>query len=400
MSGVSQGFVSVPVDGHDAYIVRSQSFGKFFTLRWREGGKYKYRSLKTRNYARAMATAKGLMTKIERGLYPDANTNFEDAFEDYMRQLTCGVMRRQQISGIHYKHFLPYFKRIEVTTMTTAKWEAYKSHRLDKVRQEEGSVRFKTLHHERALMKAFLRYCVRMCLIPSLPEITAFNKHLKVVESVKQRGAAYEDHELAEVFDILRERADESSVFGMEPYYAKALYSYCLVLFLSVGRAGEIRQLKVSDIEFKDDNALITIQGETSKVKKRRKTAIPSSAAKVLKDFIDWSASKRPKGGHVFYNYNHPRSVVKYINQTFKRVMTEAGLYHNESGTARPVSSLRNTAITMLAQRVEQAFLVSVAGTSARMLNQHYFDRRAEQITGYTEDIADALVMSGAAKTL
>ena len=385
-------FVSVQVEGHDAYIVRSKAFGKFFTLRWREAGKYKYKSLRTRNFASAMNLAKTLMTKIQRGLSPDTKTNYEDAFEDYLRSLTCGTMRRNQIAHIHYRYFQPFFGRCEVATMTSAKWEGYKSHRLQLVRAAGDRVRFKTLHHERALMKAFLRYCVRMCLIDGLPEITAFNKHLKVVEPIKQRGAAYSEDELAQVFEILRERAQLSDELRMEPYYAKALYCYCLTLFLSLGRAGEIRQLRVKDIHFKEDSASITIRSESSKVKKARKTAIPKSAAEELRNFIEWSADKRPEGGYVFYNYNHSRVPVKETNQTFKRVMIEAGLYLNDSGTARPVSSLRNTAITMMAQRVEQAFLVSVAGTSTRMLNQHYYDRRAEQITGYTAEISDSLV--------
>ncbi len=389
---MASNFVSVPVDGFDAYIVRSKSFGKFFTLRWREGGKYRYRSLKTRNYARAMGNAKSLMTKIERGLDPDAKTNFEDAFEDYLRSLTCGVMRRNQVTHIFYKHFLPFFKRQEVTTITSARWEAYKSHRLSLVRASGDVVRFKTLHHERALMKAFLRYCLRMCLISSFPEITAFNKHLKIVEAVKQRGAAYSDDELSQVFAILRERADRSDVMAMESFYAKGLHAYCLVLFLSVGRAGEIRQLRTSDIEFNEGGASIRIEAETSKVKKSRKTAIPNSAARVIKGFIDWSSERRPDGGFVFYNYNNPVSVIKYFNKTFKRLVTDAGLYYNDEGTARPISSLRNTSITMLAQRVEQAFLVSVAGTSTRMLNQHYYDRRAQEITAYTEDLSDKIV--------
>lgn len=389
---MSKSFQSIQVEGFDAYIIKSSCFGKFFTLRWRVGEKYKYRSLRTRNYAKAMKNAKTLMTKIERGISPDTKTNYEEAFEDYLRSTTCGRARRNQIEQIHYKWLLPYFKRMEVNLIGTAVWEGYKTHRLEMVKAAGEVVRFKTLHHERALMKAFLRYCVRMSLISALPEITAWNKHLTAIEASKQRGAAYSPEELNAVFSLLKSRVIPDADLKMEPYYAHALYVYCLVLFLSAGRAGEIRQLKVGDIELKGEVAVITIRSETSKVKKQRRTAIPRSAAMVLEEFIQWSNPKRPPGGYVFYNYNHSPKAIATINQTYKRLMTEAGLYENEDGVIRPVSSLRNTAITLMSDKVNQAFLVAIAGTSERMVRKHYHDRRAEAFAEYTEEFADTLV--------
>ena len=165
------------------------------------------------------------------------------------------------------------------------------------------------------------------------------------------------------------------------------LYVYALTLFFSCGRTGEIRQLKVSDVTFADSGAVILIRSETSKVKRERRTAIPSEVSDVLKSFIDWSQSLRGKTGFIFFTHDHPIKPVSTVNQTFKKLMTNEGLYLNEGGTLRPISSLRNSALTILSGQVEQAFLCAVAGTSARMLRKHYFDRKAERFAEATGSV-------------
>ena len=72
--------------------------------------------------------------------------------------------------------------------------------------------------------------------------------------------------------------------------------------------------------------------------------------------------------------------------------MEAEGIYRNDSGVLRPISSLRNSALTILSGKVEQAFLVSVSGTSARMLHKHYFDRKAEGFADKTADVYNRLI--------
>ena len=389
---MKDGFISIPIENEDAYIVRSKAFGRYFRLRWMEDGRYRYKSLKTRNYSSALSAAKNLMVKINRGLDPNTPTDYENSFEDYMRQLNCGVKRRNQVAHIHYRHLLPFFGKIDVSKLTTEVWERYKEHRVGKVKDEGGIVRHKTLLHERSLLQAFLRYCLRRALINYLPEITGYSKRNEGISTHKQRGAAYTKEEIKTIFQILRRRANFNKEVKQEQYYANLLYVYALTLFFSCGRTGEIRQLRVSDISFSDTGAVITIRSETSKIKKERKTAIPSDVSEILKQFIDWSQELRGKQEYIFFCHDHPIKPVATVNQTFKKLMTNEGLYKNETGTLRPISSLRNSALTILSGNVEQAFLCAVAGTSARMLRQHYFDRKAEKFAEATGSVFNEVV--------
>jgi integrase len=384
---MKNGFISIPIENEDAYIIRSKSFGRYFRLRWYENGRYRYKSLKTRNYSAALNAARALMVKINRGLDPNTPTDYENAFEDYMRALNCGVKRRNQVAHIHYRHLLPFFGTIDVAKITTELWEEYKEQRVAKVSAIGGIVRHKTLLHERSLIQAFLRYCKKRALISHIPEITGYSKRNEAISNHKQRGAAYSKEEITKVFSILRKRVNFNAAIKQEQYYANMLYVYALTLFFSVGRTGEIRQLRVGDIEYVKTGAVITIRSETSKVKKSRKTSIPNDVSDILKEFIEWSEPLRGKTGFIFYTHDHPIKPVATINQTFKKLMTAEGLYHNEGGTLRPVSSLRNSALTILSGKVEQAFLCAVAGTSAKMLREHYFDRRAEVFSEKTADV-------------
>jgi len=172
------------------------------------------------------------------------------------------------------------------------------------------------------------------------------------------------------------------------------MLAYAVTLFFSASRAGEIKQLRIDDVSFRDDCAVISIRAETSKVRKDRKTAIPQLAADILRQFIDWSARGRHEdNGLLFYTYNDNSGTIQFNNKTFKRLMTDAGLYKNKTGTIRPLSSLRNSALTILSEEVEQSFLTSVAGTSSKMLKDHYFDRAASDLAGYTDDIASDLLL-------
>ena len=389
---MKDGFISIPIENEDAYIVRSKAFGRYFRLRWMEDGRYRYKSLKTRNYSSALSAAKALMVKINRGLDPNTPTDYETAFEDYMRSLNCGIKRRNQVAHIHYRHLLPFFGTMDVSKMTTEVWERYKEQRVKKVKDEGGIVRHKTLLHERSLVQAFLRYCLRRALINYLPEITGYSKRNEAISTHKQRGAAYTKEEIKTIFQILRRRTDFNCPLKQEPYYRNLLYCYALCLFFSCGRTGEIRQLKVSDVSWSDKGAVITIRSETSKIKKERKTSIPREVAETLRQFIDWSKDLRGKQEYIFFCHDHPIKPVATVNQTFKKLMTEEGLYENESGTLRPISSLRNSALTILSGNVEQAFLCAVAGTSARMLRQHYFDRKAEKFAEATGSVFNEVV--------
>ena len=67
---MKNGFISIPIENEDAYIIRSKSFGRYFRLRWSENGRYRYKSLKTRNYSAALSAGRALMVKINRGLDP------------------------------------------------------------------------------------------------------------------------------------------------------------------------------------------------------------------------------------------------------------------------------------------------------------------------------------------
>jgi integrase len=392
---MATGFISIPIENEDAYIVRSKAFGRYFRLRWQENGRYRYKSLKTRNYSQALSAAKLLMIKINRGLDPNTPTDYENAFESYMRDLTCGSKRRNQVAHIHYRHMLPFFGTTDVSKITTEMWERYKIARVAKVAAAEGVVRHKTLLHERSLLQAFLRYCHKRSMINLIPEITGYSKKNELISNHKQRGAAYTKEEIKIIFDVLRQRTDFTAQLKQEPYYRNMLYAYALVLFFSCGRTGEIRQLRVGDIEFGKDSAVITIRSETSKIKKSRKTAVPSEVAMVIKDFIDWSQPLRAKTGFIFYCHDHPIKPVSTINQTFKKLMIAEGMYKNDNGTLRPISSLRNSALTILSGEVEQAFLCAVAGTSARMLRQHYHDKRAEKFADNTRELAGEMILTG-----
>ena len=389
---MADGFISIPIENEDAYIVRSKAFGRYFRLRWMENGRYRYKSLKTRNYSAALSAAKSLMIKINRGLDPNTPTDYESAFEDYLRGLNCGLKRRNQVAHIHYRHLLPFFGTTDVSKITTEMWERYKKQRVALVKENGDIVRHKTLLHERSLIQAFLRWCHRRALINYIPEITGYSKRNPAISTHKQRGAAYTKDEIKTIFQVLLRRTDFDTEVKQEVYYANLLYVYALTLFFSCGRTGEIRQLKVSDINFNETGAVISIRSETSKVKKERKTAIPSEAADVLRRFIDWSEGHRGKQGFIFFCHDHPIKPVATVNQTFKKLMINEGLYENETGTLRPISSLRNSALTILSGKVEQAFLCAVAGTSARMLRQHYFDRKAERFAEATGSVFSEVV--------
>lgn len=384
---MKDGFISIPIENEDAYVIRSKAFGRYFRLRWRENGKYRYKSLRTRNYSEALRAAKSLMVKINRGLDPNTPTDYETAFEGYLRSLTCGLKRRNQVSHIHYRHLLPFFGVTDVSKITTELWEQYKEQRVKKVAAEGGVVRHKTLLHERSLLQAFLRWCQRRALINYIPEITAYSKRNPAISTHKQRGAAYTKEEIKTIFQVLNRRSNFGAELKQEPYYANLLYVYALTLFFSCGRTGEIRQLKVSDVAFSEKGAVITIRSETSKVKRERKTSIPLEASDVLKSFIDWSKPLRGDKGFIFLCHDDPIKPVATVNQTFKKLMLNEGLYANEKGTLRPISSLRNSALTILSGKVEQAFLCAVAGTSERMLRKHYFDRKAERFAEATGSV-------------
>jgi len=389
-------FVSIPVENEDAYIVRSKAFGRFFRLRWRENGKYRYKSLKTRNYATALSAAKTLMVKINRGLDPNTPTDYETAFEGYMRSLNCGRERRNQITHIQYRWLLPFWGKTDVSKVTTERWEEYKNWRVNEGVKDGGTIRHKTLLHERALMKAFLRWCCRKAIINYFPEITGYSKRDERISNTKSRGAAYSESEVKRIFHILRERTCFDSPLRQETYYANLLYVYALTLFFSAGRPGEIRQLRVRDIDFRDDKAVILIRSENSKVKKQRFTSIPKEISDTINRFVQWSDEGRQEtNDFVFYLHDCPIKPVKTLNQTFRKLMEREGLYKNPEGIRRPISSLRNSALTILSGKVEQAFLVSVSGTSARMLHRHYFDRKAERFADATAELYDELFLEG-----
>jgi integrase len=392
---MANGFISIPIENEDAYIVRSKAFGRYFRLRWQENGRYRYKSLKTRNYSQALSAAKTLMVKINRGLDPNTPTDYENAFEGYMRALTCGQKRRNQVAHIHYRHLLPFFGRMDVSKINTERWEEYKKQRVALVVSHGQVVRHKTLLHERSLLQAFLRYCLKRSMIIEMPDITAYSKKNEGISTHKQRGAAYTKEEIKIIFEILRQRTDFDAELKQEPYYRNMLYAYALALFFSCGRTGEIRQLRTGDISFSDDGAVIIIRSETSKIKKSRKTAVPAEVADVLRDFIKWSQPLRGREEYIFYCHDHPIKPVATLNQTFKKLMIAEGLYENENGTLRPISSLRNSALTILSGEVEQAFLCAVAGTSARMLRQHYHDKRAERFADSTKGLASDLILTG-----
>ena len=386
-------YVSIPVDGFDATVIRSSAIGRFFTLRWRHQGKYKYKSLRTRNISKAMYSAKRMMTLINRGISPDTDTRFDALFEEYLKTRTCGQARLRQIENFYYKHLRPYWAEFNVQTISSSDWDSYKAQRLRSIRQSGVSIRWTTLEHETVVFRAFIRFCHRRNIISSVPQFDSFSRNDGSLTNVKQRGAAYSPDEIRTVFSILKERSDSHSDFAMQSYYAKQLYAYAVTLFFSASRAGEIKQLRVNDIEFLDDCAVISIRPETSKVRAFRKTAIPLDAAVILRDFIAWSDTKRDcDNGLIFYSYNDSSKVIEFNNKTFKRLMTEAGIYKNDAGTIRPLSSLRNSALTILSEEVSQPFLTSVAGTSSKMLRQHYHDRQASDLAGYTASVASKLL--------
>jgi len=223
--------------------------------------------------------------------------------------------------------------------------------------------------------------------------IEGFNKNDVTLNTVKQRGAAYTLNEIKQVFTILKTRAKSNDRYSQQPYYAKQMHAYAVTLFFSASRAGEIKQLRVNDIEFREDCAVISIRPETSKVRAFRKTAIPKHAADILYEFIQWSQEHRhTDNGLIFYTYNDNQKVISFNNKTFKRLMIEACIYKNDAGTIRPLSSLRNSALTILSETVNQAFLTSVAGTSSKMIRQHYHDRRASDLADYTSVVASELL--------
>jgi integrase len=390
---MKNGFISIPIENEDAYIIRSKAFGRYFRLRWREEGRYRYKSLRTRNYSQALQAAKVLMVKINRGLDPNTPTDYETAFEGYMRALNCGRKRRDQVAHIHYRWLLPFFGKIDVSKISTERWEEYKNWRVNEAVKDSGVVRHKTLLHERSLIQAFLKWCRRKAIINYVPEITGYSKRNEKITLTKQRGAAYTEPEVKRIFEILRSRTDYSSRIKQETYYANMLYVYALTLFFSAGRPGEIRQLKTTDFDFREDKAVINIRSQTSKVKKQRFTSVPKEVAAEIKRFIDWSEEGRlEKSDFVFYCHDCPIRPVATTNQTFRKLMEAEGIYKNDSGILRPISSLRNSALTILSGRVDQAFLVSVSGTSARMLHKHYFDRKAETFADRTTEIYNGLI--------
>jgi integrase len=390
------GFVSIPVENEDAYIIRSRAFGRFFRLRWRENGKYRYKSLRTRNYATALSTAKRLMVKINRGLDPNTPTDYETAFEGYMRALNCGRERRDQITHIQYRWLLPFWQKTDVAKINTERWEEYKNWRVNLGVEDGNTIRHKTLLHERALMKAFLKWCFRKAIINYVPEITGYSKRDERITTTKSRGAAYSESEVKRIFHILRERTCFDGPLKQERYYSNLLYVYALTLFFSAGRPGEIRQLRVRDIDFRDDRAVILIRSENSKVKKQRFTSIPKDVAATIKRFVEWSGEgRKEENDFLFYLHDCPIKPVKTLNQTFRKLMEREGLYVNSEGVRRPISSLRNSALTILSGKVDQAFLVSVSGTSARMLHKHYFDRKAERFADSTAGLYQELILEG-----
>ena len=389
------GYTSLPVEGFDASIIRSPAIGRFFTLRWRAYGRYKYRSLRTVNVSRAMRRAKQLMVLIERGISPDTQCDFASLFEDYIKSRTCGRARLSQIEFFFEKYLREYWGDINVSSISQQDWVRYKEHRIKGIRDSGKPQRWRTLQHEVVIFRAFLRYCQSRHIISSMPVIEEFKKNDGALNPTKQRGAAYSPEEIQRVFSILRDRSDMDADYNQQSYYANQLYAYCVTLFFSASRAGEIKQLRFNDVEFFDDYALITIRAETSKVRKDRKTAIPKDAADILRTFMDWTKDIRhDDNGLIFYTYTDVTRVIQYGNQTFRRLMEEHNLYTNKNGTIRPLSSLRNSALTILSDNVSQAFLTSVAGTSSKMLRQHYFDRRASDLAGYTADIAETLLSS------
>jgi len=389
---MKNGFISIPIENEDAYIIRSKAFGRYFRLRWREEGRYRYKSLRTRNYSAALQAGKAMMVKINRGLDPNTPTDYATAFEGYMRQLNCGRKRRDQVAHIHYRWLLPYFGKTDANQISTEKWEGYKNWRVNEAVKDGGVVRHKTLLHERSLIQAFLKWCKRKAIINYVPEITGYSKRNEKITLTKQRGAAYTEPEVKRIFNILKSRTDYTAPVKQEAYYANMLYVYAITLFFSAGRTGEIRQLRIGDIDFREDKAVINIRSQTSKVKKQRFTSVPKVVVEELKRFIDWSSELRPEDGFIFLCHDCPIKPVATLNQTFRRLMEAEGIYRNDSGVLRPISSLRNSALTILSGKVEQAFLVSVSGTSARMLHKHYFDRKAEGFADKTADVYNRLI--------
>ncbi len=270
---------------------------------------------------------------------------------------SIGDHRLRYASIIANAHFLPYFGKKPMTSITTASVTEYWAWRESNAKKPPSAA---TLNMEAQLLKQFLKWAQDSNHIVKIPKV----KSPKKVDAKKIRWQAFTESEYSLLKGYMM-----GWVIHSTPYVAKRrrmFRNFVMIMFASGMRQNEARNLKWQDVDI-SSHALLAVSGKTGT---RTIVAQPECKA-YLDDQRKASAFTKPTD----YVFANPKGeATANFDHTFRKLLTDAEMLMCADGSKKVVYSMRHSFCTwrLLDGNVDMDKLARNMGTSKEMIEQHY----------------------------
>lgn len=352
--------------------------------RWKEKGKRRYMSLRTRDEAAARAWWEGMRALLaaqygdqpwhqalvarERGEVqpepPKKPRTVAEAAEAWLRRVRVDHRGRETIRtyGLHARRWAKRWGALPLSALDRAKLETWREERL-------VAVSLRTVAHERAILAVFLKWCVKEGLLEAAPGVDS----IKRVPKKRRRPASLEPAQLEHLLATCRGHA-QPAIRALEPVVMLGAFAGL--------RRGELMALHWSDVDLAEGFLTVQPHGDW-RPKSGELREVPLGPR--LHAYLSELRARRPDAEHVCEGPTLRPWGVDALTRWARRLWKDAGLVT----TGGPViHSLRHTYATSLVRRgVDPETVKALLGHHSVTVTEVYFhstrERQREAVSGF-----------------
>lgn len=363
-------------------IFRTTASGDVWQMRMyvQQEQKYLRKSLKTRDKDLAMDRARehcfAVWGKVQSGqkVFSITAEQLRDRYLDYIRELvTAGQMsagRERNIKTFtrHYMNFVEPHTTIQ--NIPERKFNEYRSYR----QSTRSDIKMTVVVNETITIKQMYRWASQEGLIGKnyFPD---FGKIRVPKDDTKRDGFTLEEYtQLVQVAGRWYQRVPKDHPTPeQEVYYRRSIRDF-IVLMANFGfRTGELVNLKYKDVKpHSDETATVTIQPETTKLKRKRETRGRRG------DIFTRRKSYSPfhgKDDYVFSNYATKTPISREtLYDYYRALLNEVKDKYSSFDDTKTPYSLRHYFITyqLMVNVITPYEIAKLAGTSVKQIEAHY----------------------------
>lgn len=371
-----------------AQVHTTRNSGGNYYIRMRVKGekKYLHQSLKTRDKETAIARAKKKVLEVNRHIQdgtPIFGMTLRELANEYLDErrdeigLDGGItegrwntIKTYVNSFLRFKH--PTLKLAELDQDSCYDYYAWRN-------KERPGISYITIRNEQALINHLWGYAFRKRYVNF--ESFRFKKLKAPIDSDTARRGSFTPEEWKRIYKFMRDWVNEKKDTDQRLYLERALVRDCMLIGANTMlRVGELWQLKWKDIrdggERETDTgkkvrlAIITVRGETSKVRKTRKFE-----SRGLQYFKRLKSRTKFKGrdDYVFSQIDQAKRFRRESFYAYWVEIMKGAKIKDYKDRNLTWYSLRHFAITTrLRAEIDVMTLAEIAGTSVEQIRKHY----------------------------